>query len=270
MDFLSTLQARPIVADGAMGTLLFSRGVARDACLEELCASAPEMIQAIHGEYLAAGAEVIRTHSFGSNHVRLARFGYERRVGELNWLAARVARESVKGTKALVAASVGPSGLPPDDETDRVSLFMEHMGGLLDGGADFVILETFTDLAELRAAIEAKQSLHHCPVVAMFAGLDPQRVAAAFSELREAGADVVGINCAADAKGIGDALAKSDLTEPVAAFPGLVSNSVAPEIFAHEAEQLIDRGVRLIGGCCGTTPAHIAALAERLKARLPE
>lgn len=269
MDLLATLQARPIVADGAMGTLLFSRGVPREACLEELCASSPELIQGIHSEYLAAGAEVIRTHSFGTNHVRLARHGLERRVGELSWMAARIAREAVKGTKAMVAASVGPSGLPPDDETNRVELFMEQMGGLLDGGADFVILETFTDLAELRAAIEAKQSLHHCPVVALFAGTDPTRVAAAFSELREAGADVVGINCAADANGIGRALAESDLSEPVAAFPGL-SGDVSPDTFANEAESLINQGVRLVGGCCGTNPAHISVLAERLKARLPQ
>jgi homocysteine S-methyltransferase len=274
MDFLEVLHSRVVVGDGAMGTLLFERGVPRDACLENLCALEPERIQAIHREYLAAGAQFVRTHSFGANAARLARFGFERRVGELNWLAARTAREAAKGSGAWIAASVGPTGLTPDNDADLVSIFQDQLGALLDGGADFVVLETFSHLKELKAAIEAKHSLHHCPVVASLAGTDPIAAVAAFADLRAAGADVVGINCFSDSAKARSALAEADLSEPVSAFPnaGLPTRDcetlqypIDPDTFAAEGAALVELGVRLIGGCCGTSPDHIAALAERLK-----
>src|SRR5690242_6111698 len=111
MDFLEALQARVVIGDGAMGTLLHARGVPRSACLEELCLSRPELVGEIHREYLAAGAEVIRTHSFQANSVALGGHGLQARVSELNWLAARIARDSAKGTDAWVAASIGPTGM---------------------------------------------------------------------------------------------------------------------------------------------------------------
>lgn len=274
MDFLEALHSRAVVGDGAMGTLLFERGVPRDICLEELCAREPERIQAIHREYVAAGAQFVRTHSFGANAVRLAQFGFERRVGELNWLAARTAREAVKGTGAWIAASVGPTGLPPEDKTDRVSIFQDQLGALLDGGVDFVVLETFTDLNELKAAIEAKHSLHHCPVIASMAGVDPAGAVKAFGELRAAGADVVGINCTMDFETTRAALTEAQLSEPVSVFhsagmptgaSGTLRYPIDAAAFAAEGEILAKLGVRVVGGCCGTTPDYIAALAERLK-----
>jgi homocysteine S-methyltransferase len=274
MDFLEALHSRVVVGDGAMGTLLFERGVPRDACLEDLCAREPERIQAIHREYVAAGAQFVRTHSFGTNSVRLSRFGFERRVGELNWLAARTAREAVKGSGAWIAACVGPTGLRADASADFVSIFQDQLGALLDGGADFVILETFTAIQELKAAIEAKHSLHHCPVIASLAGIDPTAATAMFAELRAAGADVVGINCAGDFAKMRAALAGADLNEPVSIFPnaGLPTGAgetlrypIDADTFAEEGAALVELGVRVIGGCCGTTPEYIAALAERLK-----
>jgi methionine synthase / methylenetetrahydrofolate reductase(NADPH) len=274
MDFLEALHSHVVIGDGAMGTLLFERGVPRGICLEELCAREPERIQAIHREYLAAGAQFVRTHSFGANAVRLAPFGFERRVGELNWLAARTAREAVKGSGAWIAASVGPTGLPPEDASDRAPFFVDQLGALLDGGADFVILETFTDLNELKAAIEAKHSLHHCPVIASIAGVDPAGAVKAFADLRALGADVVGINCTMDLETTRSALAQTQLSEPVSVFhsagmpsgaSGTLRYPIDAETFAIEGEALAKLGVRVIGGCCGTTPDYIAALAERLK-----
>ncbi|HET6406238.1 MAG TPA: homocysteine S-methyltransferase family protein [Chthoniobacteraceae bacterium] len=279
MDFLEALHTRVILGDGAMGTLLLGQGVPREVCLEELCAREPERIQTIHREYLGAGAQFVRTHSFGANSVRLARFGLERRVGELNWLAARTAREAVKGTNAWVAASVGPTGEASRDFADLVSVFLEQLGGLLDGGAHFVILETFTDITELKAALEAKHSLHHCPVIASMAGTNLHSVDTVFEELRTAGADAVGLNCTTDPEQTRRALEHVDFTQPVSVFPasGLptmsgnrVSYPIPPAQYATDAAALVKGGVRVIGGCCGTTPEHIAALAELLEVPVPK
>jgi methionine synthase I (cobalamin-dependent) len=194
-------------------------------------------------------------------------------VGELNWLAARTAREAVKGSGAWIAASVGPTGLPEGSGADFISIFQDQIGALLDGGADFVMLETFTDVGELKAAIEAKHSLHHCPVIASLAGIDPASAVLAFPELRAAGADVVGVNCTTDPNATRMALAGADFSGPVSAFPGAGMPAVFGETlrypvdarsFASDAAALVELGVRVIGGCCGTTPDFIAALAERL------
>jgi methionine synthase / methylenetetrahydrofolate reductase (NADH) len=273
MDFLEAAHSRVIVGDGAMGTLLLERGVSPDSCLEDLCAREPERIQAIHREYVAAGAQFIRTHSFGSNSVRLSRFGFERRVGELNWLAARTAREAAKGSGAWIAASVGPTGLPAGSDGDFLSIFQDQLGALLDGGADFVILETFTNINELKAAIEAKHSLHHCPVIASLAEIDSATVSRSFAELRAAGADIVGLNCIAS-ENVRPALTNVDLGEPVSVFPNAGLPLCVEERlqyptdaaqFADEVASVAELGVRVIGGCCGTSPDYIAALAERLK-----
>jgi len=273
MDFLEALHARVVPGDGAMGTLLMARGVSRDACLEELCVSDPERIGAIHREYLEAGAQVIRTHSFGSNAVRLAKHGLERRVGELNWLAARIAREATKGSGAIVAASIGPTG---QGESAR-EILEEQMGALLDGGAQMVMLETFTDLRELLIAVEVEHTLHHCPVVASVACGNRTDVAEAFGELKRAGADVVGVNCLGDPRQVAAVLPEADPEITLAAFPsaglptdeggGNLSYGIDPETFAAGVAELVSRGVRFVGGCCGTTPEHIAALSVRLGLR---
>jgi homocysteine S-methyltransferase len=274
MDFLEALHARVVPGDGAMGTLLLARGVSREACLEELCVSRPEFIGQIHREYLEAGAKVIRTHSFGANAARLASHGMERRVGELNWLASRIAREATKGTDAIVAASIGPTG---QGEGARAWL-EEQMGALLDGGAQMVLLETFTDLRELLIAVEVKHTLHHCPVVASIASGSATEMADAFRALKAAGADVIGVNCLGDPSQVIEVLPAPDWEMFYSAFPnaglpqdenGTLVYPIGPDSFAEGMVALANRGVRFLGGCCGTTPEHIAAMTVRLGLREP-
>jgi homocysteine S-methyltransferase len=281
MEFLDELQSRVIPADGAMATLLIERGVPKEACFEELCASRPEIVRQVHADYLAAGAQVLRTNSFGGNSVRLAKHGCEHRVGELNWLAAQLAVDAVKGTKARVAASIGPLGLPPEESrsVDRLAIFLEQMGALLDGGVRIVCLETFTLLDELLVAVEAKHTLHHCPVIASVVcdarGMMPDGtpLAEAFARLRAVDVDVVGVNCGTEPAETLAALRIAGIAGLISAFPsaGLPKEEAAglkfplgPAECASGARALAEAGVRLIGGCCGQGPAHIAAFTESL------
>ena len=278
MDLLDELQSRVLIADGAMGTELFAAGVPRGACLEELCVSRPELVQRVHESYLAAGARMIRANSFGANSVRLAAHGLDHRVNEINWTAAQLAVESAKPARARVAASVGPLGIDAAEAAargiDRGAVFEEQIGALLDGGARVIVLETFTDLDELRLAIEAKQSLHHCPVIASLACDAAGRLpgggtlAEGFARLHAMDADLVAINCVTITPAILAALAPLPPDATLAVFPsaglpaerdGRLDYPVTPEQFARDAVALAARGARLIGGCCGAGPAHIAA-----------
>lgn len=277
MDLLDELERRVVLADGAMGTELLAAGASSETCLEELCVSAPDTIRRIHEAYLAAGAEIIRTNTFGANSVRLARFGLEHRVSEINWTAAQLAKECAKSSGALVGGSVGPLG--PSARDDRESLFLEQIGALLDGGARVIFLETFTDLDELLLAVNAKHTLHHCPVVAMLAcspaGLLPDgtSLAEAWQRLKNAEADIVGINCVGNPAETLSARQTGGGISPLACFPsaglpqitgGRATYSLTPEAFAETALPLTYQGVHLLGGCCGAGPAHLAALHRRL------
>lgn len=280
MDLLDELQSRVLIADGAMGTELFAAGVPRGTCLEALCLSRPELVQRVHESYLAAGARLLRTNSFGANAVRLAAHGLDHRVNEINWTAAQLAVEAAKPAKARVAGSVGPLGITAAEATargiDRQEAFEEQIGALLDGGARVIVLETFADLDELRLALEAKQSLHHCPAIASLtcnpAGHLPDgtSLAEAFARLHAADADLVGINCVAVSPALLEALAPLPADATLAAFPsaglplerdGRLEYLVTPEQFARDGLALAARGARLLGGCCGAGPAHLAALA---------
>ena len=281
MDFLDELQQRILPGDSAMGTALGDA----DACLEELCVSAPERVLTIHAAAIAAGARVIRTNTFGANAVRLARHGCEARVSEINWAAAQLAKEAARGTGAWVAGSVGPLGLSAMEAAaqgvDREEVFTEQLGALLDGGARVIFLETFTELEELLLAVQVKQALHHCPVIASLACREDGRLAdgtalaEAFAKLRAADADVVGINCVNGPAAAVRVLENIAHDGPLAVFPsagrpvrggaGLVWPAT-PEDFAKAVAPLAKQGARLIGGCCGTGPAHVAAIAEALAA----
>ncbi len=289
MDFLDELIRHILPGDGAMGTALMEAGAMADVSLEELCVSRPEAVRAVHDGAIAAGARLIRTNSFGANAVRLARHGHRHRVSEINWSAAQLAKDAARGSGAHVAGSVGPLGISAAEAEaqgiDRQEVFTEQIGALLDGGARVIFLETFLDLDELLLALHVKHSLHHCAVIASLAcpdgGLLPDgtTLAAAFAKLRAADADVVGINCV---NGPAAAVRLLDgLTEngPLAVFPsaGLPAQSdgrpvwpATPEDFAAAVRPLAKRGVRVIGGCCGTRPAHIAAIAEALTAFVKE
>jgi homocysteine S-methyltransferase len=271
MDLLEEMEKGVVLGDAAMGTQLLAAGAAADSCLEECCVTLPEMVTRIHEEAIAAGARVIRTNSFGANAARLARFGHERRVGELNWAAAQLARSAAKGKGVLVAGSVGPLG---EASVKAQRLFEDQIGALLDGGAQFVVLETFQVLGEILAAIEAKHTLHHCPVVCCLACDDAgklpdgTKLEAAFTTLHAAGADVVGVNCTAHPQSMPTLFETVTSADPRAAFPSAgLRHELTPADFAQLGVALADRGVRLIGGCCGTTAAHVAALSGALANR---
>jgi homocysteine S-methyltransferase len=283
MDFLDELQQRILPGDGAMGTALLGAGVSAEACLEELCVSRPELVREVHTQAIAAGARLIRTNTFGANTARLAHKGHEHRVSEINWSAAQLAKDVAKGTGVHVAGSVGPLGIGAAEAEargiDRQAAFTEQIGALLDGGARVIFLETFTDLDELLLAIYVKQSLHHCPVIASLAcpddGLLPDgtTLADAFARLRAAEADIVGINCVNGPFLAARLLANAADPGPIAVFPsaglpterdGRLEWPVTPDDFARAMPSLIENGANLIGGCCGTTPAHIAAIVAAL------
>ena len=291
--FQARLAAGPLLADGAMGTLLYSRGVPQRANLDELVISRPEIISAIHREYLEAGAELIETATFGANRVRLAAFGMSDRVGALNRRGAQLAREArdVSGREAWVAGSIGPLGAPnrellhlPDSEV-RAAV-REQLDGLLEGGADLFIFETFSVLSHLLAAIEEARRTADLPIVAQLTygeelqlpdGTPPSVAAAA---LMAAGADVVGVNCGGGPEACAEAL------EAMAAEPGAgrVPRSILPNAglpqriqgqFVYAASpsylggivpRFLAAGAVIVGGCCGTTPEHISAMRRALDA----
>jgi homocysteine S-methyltransferase len=275
MDLLAELETGVVIADGAMGTQLLAAGLTLEDCLEERCVTRPELVAEIHESYIAAGARIIRTNSFGANAARLARFGFERRVSELNWSAAQVARASAKGKGVAVAGSVGPLGRDDLSARERHQMFEDQIGALLDGGAQFIMLETFQSLEELLVAVEVKHSLHHCAVVCNLVSDDAGRLpngttlANVWTKLRAVEADVVGVNCTSDPRSMPRLFENVTIDAPLSAFPnaGPPPGDLLPDEFAQLALSLADRGVRLIGGCCGTTPAHLAAFAAALHER---
>jgi methionine synthase I (cobalamin-dependent)/5,10-methylenetetrahydrofolate reductase len=290
--FRARLAARPLLVDGGMGTLLFSRGVPQRACLEELVATHPDLVGAAHREYLEAGAELIETLSFGANRHRLAAWGLEGQVGALNRQAARLAREAreVSGRDALVGGSVGPLGPPTRggsviEEAPARAAFREQIEGLLEGGIDLVVLETFSDLGQLVLAVDEARRASDLPVIASLTfgeellladGSSPR---AAVHALSLAGADAVGVNCGAGPAACLDAIEAMGLPadgEPARSImpnAGLSQRLEGRFVFAAGAgyfgdvtPRLVAAGARIVGGCCGTTPDHIAAMRAALDA----
>jgi len=292
--FRARVAARPLLVDGGMGTLLFSRGVPQRACLEELVVSHPDMVAAAHREYLEAGAELIETLSFGANRHRLAAWGLEASVGDLNRRAARIAREAreVSGREALVGGSVGPlgspaRGMPAMSEATVRSVFREQIDGLLEGGSDLIVLETFSDLNQLVLAVDEARRASDVPVIASLTFGEELRLAdgsspmAAATALTAAGADAIGVNCGAGPVACLDALeamGRSAEGEPArsimpnAGLPqrldGRFVYAASPEYFGTVTPRLLAAGAGIIGGCCGTTPEHIAEMRTALDAFL--
>jgi len=293
--FLQRLAHGPVLADGAMGTLLYERGVPLGHCFDEVNLSHPALVEGIHRDYVMAGAELIETNTFGANHLRLLAYGLEQEVRVLARQGARVARgaREIAGVPAFVAGSVGPLGkaLQPFGQisvADAERWFQATAEGLLEGGVDCFILETFQDLNEILAALRAVRRVSlEVPVIAqMTFGGDGKTLyghppALAVPALRQAGADVVGVNC-----GVGPQATLEVLEEmvavagdlPVSAMPnaglphlhgGRFHYLASPEYFAEFAARAVEMGVRIVGGCCGTTPAHVRAMRERLASRLP-
>ncbi len=271
MNLLEEIDHHPLCGDGAMGTLLMARGIPAGRCIEELCVSQPEIVLGIHHDYLAAGARVIRTNSFGANALRLARHGLAGRVNEINWQAAQIAKQAAKDTGAYVAGSVGPLGLSAPDG-DREEYFRTQIGALLDGGVNLIFLETFQNVDELLLALRVKQSLHHCPAICSLATNedgnlpDGTSLDTAFAELAQNDADLLGLNCINGPEAALTVIGRVIRPEPpLAVFPNAgTAHNISPTKFAKTSLQMIAAGAKILGGCCGTTPAHIAALAALL------
>lgn len=281
--FLEALEKRILLADGAMGTMLQARGAPRNACLESLVLEEPDAVRRIHEEYIAAGADIIETDTFGANRFRLARYGLQDRVRDINFRAARLARDAreISGQPVFVAGSVGPTGimLAGQHAAGVREAIREQAQALLEGGVDLIILETFPDIAELREAILAVKECG-LPVVALAAfardgrtaaGEPPDEVANVAAAL---GADVAGVNCSSGpqtALEVIEQMAASSLplcAMPNAGMPRYVEDRLVypstPEYFAEYTKKLVLAGANIVGGCCGTTPEHTAAMREAL------
>jgi methionine synthase / methylenetetrahydrofolate reductase(NADPH) len=283
MNLLDELEERVVCGDGAMGTLLLGAGVPIERCLEEFCVSEPERIQRIHEDYIAAGARVIETNTFGANAVRLERFGMEKRVHEINRAAVAVARSAAKNKDVYVGGSVGPLGISGEEAAargiDRGDCFREQITALIDGGADMIFFETFTDLEEMEIALRAKNRVGDGLEICSFACARDGRLRCgtmlgdAFSRLRDMGARILGVNCLNDPREMTALLQHipagySLSVYPTAGQPRHHDNDfhydVTPEAFAKYAGDFVTYGARLLGGCCGTTPTHIASLATAI------
>ncbi len=266
-----------------MGTMLLDAGIPLERCLEELSVSEPERVLEVHQAYVAAGARVIETNTFGASRVRLDRFGFGERTHEINAAAARVARSAAQGKDVFVAGSVGPLGISADEaETrgiDRIAVFREQITGLLDGGADGIFLETFLDYDELALALEAKMQLSKAPTICSLACEQEGRLPSgltlveAFGKLTAGGADIVGVNCLNGPQAMVHLLERIPLDFLLSAYPnagypkyheGRFIYYTAPDYFGKMAREMATQGARLIGGCCGTTPRTIAAMAAVL------
>lgn len=294
---LEQLRERPLLCDGAMGTLLYARGITYEQCFDALNLTQPDLILGIHNEYIAAGAQIIETNTFGANRAKLETHNLGDKVSEINRRAVKLAREAreISGQPVFIAGAVGPSGRPlqaPDAQRlqELRAIFREQITALQIGGVDLIILETFSNLSELRQAVlAAKES--GLPVVAQMSfqedghtlsGSSAARVATVLADL---GVDIIGANCSVGPAATYDALeemigatqhleglstAPLFSAQPNAGLPTRFDNRFfyvsTPDYFAEYATRFARAGVRLIGGCCGTTPRHTAAMRQALDA----
>ncbi len=306
---LERLRQGTLLCDGAMGTMLYTQAGAQlmhGRCFDELTLTAPELVQHIHRQYILAGAEIVETNTFGANAAKLNSYGLAEQTRIINRKASALAREAreVAGRPVFVAGAVGPTGQPVaptarDDEPRLAalrSLFREQIEGLVEGGADLLILETFSSLTELRQAALAAREVSDLPLVAQMtfsedgqsiSGETPTQAARALAAL---GVDVIGANCSVGPAGILDAVEEMAAAlramgidperdvllsaQPNAGLPMRVENRFlyvsTPGYFGDYAQRFASAGVRLVGGCCGTTPDHIAAMRKVMDTYLPD
>jgi len=287
-DVMARIKQAPVLCDGAMGTLLYAKGIFINRCYDELNLSQPDLIRGVHHEYLQAGAEIIETNTFGANSFRLARHSLASRVGEINVAGAKLAREAAKSFDAWVAGSVGPLGIriEPLGKTsfeEARAAFREQIAGLAEGGVDLLMLETFGYLEELHQAILAARDVNpNLPIVAQVTidedgncldGSTPEVFA---PRLEGWAPDVLGCNCSVGPVAMLDGIERirALTTLPLAAQPNAgIPRSVegrniylcSPEYMASYARKFVAAGVRLVGGCCGTTPDHIRVMKSALR-----
>ncbi|NPV77068.1 MAG: bifunctional homocysteine S-methyltransferase/methylenetetrahydrofolate reductase [Anaerolineae bacterium] len=290
--FLSLIKSgRPVLFDGAMGTILHQRGIGFDECFDGLNLSQPAIVAEVHREYIEAGAQVIQTNTFGANRYKLARHGLEEKVKEINTAAVELANRVIMASfkPVLVAGDVGPLGvrLAPFGRVqldEAIASFSEQISALANSGAHLIIIETMTDLYEVHAAIQAARRVApHLPIIASMTftrddrtllGDSPSKVA---QKINEDGADIIGVNCSGGPNQILRILKQMRQAVPHGRFsvmpnagwPEQIGDRImypaAPEYFGEYALAFWQAGASVIGGCCGTTPKHIEAMAKALQ-----
>ena len=282
--------SRVHVLDGAMGTMLYSRGIFVNACYDELSLSQPALVREVHEAYVHAGAEILETNTFGANPVKLSSHGLDEQTETINREAVAIARQAA-GSRALVVGAIGPLGIRlepwgPTAREEAIGHFSRQARGLLEGGVDGFILETFSDLNELEAALCAIKPLTDLPTIAQMTvgqdgntsyGTTVETIAARLTEL---GADVVGLNCSVGPAAMLDAIERmverTDRpvsAQPNAGLPRAVDDRriylASPEYMGSYARRMIQAGVRFVGGCCGTTPTHIRQIRSYVASLQP-
>jgi homocysteine S-methyltransferase len=285
--FLDALDQRVLVCDGAMGTMLYAKGIFLNRSFDELNLTQPDLVAEVHQEYVRSGADALETNTFGANRVKLGSFGLAERVHAINVQGARIARHAAR-EQAYVAGAIGPLGIRIEpwgktgvDEAEEY--FREQAKALLEGGVDLFILETFGDLNEISAAVRAVKSVCGLPIVAQMTteddgnsldGTPPERFAPA---LEATGADVIGVNCSVGPAAMLETIerigrvSRARLSaQPNAGKPRDVEGRniylSSPEYMASYARRFIVNGVKLVGGCCGTTPEHISQIKRAVRA----
>ncbi len=291
-EFRKKLQSKIVVADGAMGTMLYAKGIFINRCFDELNLSAPQLVKEIHQEYVKSGAEVLESNTFGSNRIRLAAFGFAEKLLAINQAGVRLAREAA-GEKAFVAGAIGPLGtqiepLGPTSFEEARAIFKEQADALVAAGIDLLVVETFYELNELREAIYAARQAAG-PEMVIVAQVtvnddgslrDGTSTATFTRSLNEWPVDVIGVNCSAGPKAALETIEKMvpHTTKPLSAMPNAGQPATvegrniylcSPEYMAQYARRFLQAGVRVIGGCCGTTPEHIKLICSEVRSLQP-
>src|SRR5688572_21354848 len=288
--FLEALDQGVLVCDGAMGTMLYGKGIFLNRSFDELNITQPDLVAEVHQAYVRAGADVIETNTFGANRVKLGTFGLADRVADMNTQGARIARHAARAA-AYVAGSIGPRGIRIEpwgktgvDEAEEI--FREQARALLEGGVDLFVLETFRDVNEIAAAVRAVRSLCSLPIVAQVTteedgnSLDGAAPEVFVPQLEQLGASLVGVNCSVGPAAMLETVERMGrvASVPLSAQPnagrpreieGRNIYLCSPEYMASYARRFIAQGVRLVGGCCGTTPDHIRHIKMAVRGLMP-
>jgi methionine synthase I (cobalamin-dependent)/5,10-methylenetetrahydrofolate reductase len=290
-DFIQAIADEHVyLFDGAMGTMLYAKGVFINKCYDELNLRNPEIVREVHKQYVRAGAEIIETNTYGANRIKLRSFGIEDELRAINERGAALAREAA-GDAVFVAGAIGPLGIRiepygPTSLAEAREYFREQAAALRDAGVDLFVLETMSNIAEIEQGIAAIRDVCSLPIVAqMTIGNDgrtiygdvPRTIA---QKLDLAGADVIGLNCSVGPDVMLDAIeeitavtAKKISAQPNAGLPREVNGRqmymASPDYMAKYAKRLIHKGVKFLGGCCGTTPEHIKIMADAVRPLSP-
>src|SRR5579862_6764402 len=289
-SFLEALDDRVLVCDGAMGTMLYAKGIFINKSFDALNLSAPQLVAEVHHEYVRAGADIVETNTFGANRIKLGSFGLADKLHAINEQGARIARHAADD-RAYVAGAIGPLGIriEPWGKTgvdEARDYFREQAQALADGGVDLFILETFRDLNEIGAAIDAVRSVSDKPIVAQMTteedgntldGTPPEKFA---PELERRGASVIGVNCSVGPAPMLETIERMTAVtklrlaaQPNAGKPRDVEGRniylCSPEYMASYARRFVMHNVRMVGGCCGTTPEHIRQIKAAVRALAP-